>query len=148
MRVVISDLNVDGGQKLALELGGAQRCHFIKGDLSKPEDRVKLFTEGVEWARKTAQEGQDAYLSILVNNVGIQHVDSVENFPLAKWQLILDLMLTAPMHLSQLCLPDIYKGGYGRIINIGSIHSLVASVGKAAYVSAKHGLLGLTKVGF
>lgn len=149
-RVVISDINVQGGKKLESDLGGTSKCFFVKADISQATERANLVKDGQKWAKDTAiagKESRDTVISILVNNVGVQHVDPVENFPLERWQLIQDLMLTAPFHLSQMCLPDIYKLGYGRIINIGSIHSLVASVGKAAYVSAKHGLLGLTKVG-
>lgn len=150
-RVVISDINAQGGALLQRELG--PKCYFIKSDMSQASDREKLVEEAQKWAKETATasgEGEngenDTAVTILINNAGIQHVDPVERFPLSKWSFIMELMLTAPFHLSQLVLPSLYTAGYGRIINIGSIHSLVASVGKAAYVSAKHGLLGLTKV--
>ncbi|SDJ32451.1 3-hydroxybutyrate dehydrogenase [Billgrantia gudaonensis] len=84
-------------------------------------------------------------VDILVNNAGIQHVSSIEDFPEAKWRQIVDLMLTAPFLLSQACWPSMRDNGWGRIVNIASVHAQVASPGKAAYISAKHGLIGLTK---
>jgi 3-hydroxybutyrate dehydrogenase len=81
--------------------------------------------------------------SILINNAGIQHVASVKEFPIEKWDLLLKLHLTVPFQLIQNFLRQTLTTG--RIINISSVHGLVASVNKAAYVSAKHGLIGLTK---
>lgn len=83
---------------------------------------------------------------IIVNNAGIQHVSPIEDFPVEKWQLIQDLMLTAPFHIIKKVLPQMRKKGWGRIINIASVHGKVASVNKSAYVAAKHGLIGLSKV--
>jgi len=82
---------------------------------------------------------------ILVNNAGVQHVAPIEEFALAKWQLLLSLHLTAPFLLTQKLLPAMKQKKWGRIINIASVHGLVASVQKSAYVAAKHGLIGLTK---
>ncbi|KGE78103.1 3-hydroxybutyrate dehydrogenase [Halomonas salina] len=84
-------------------------------------------------------------LDILVNNAGIQHVSSIEEFPEAQWRRIIDLMLTAPFLLTQAAWPSMRENGWGRIVNVASIHAQVASPGKAAYISAKHGLIGLTK---
>ncbi|WP_136246607.1 3-hydroxybutyrate dehydrogenase [Halomonas borealis] len=84
-------------------------------------------------------------LDILVNNAGIQHVSSIEAFPEAQWRRIIDLMLTAPFLLTQAAWPSMRENGWGRIVNVASIHAQVASPGKAAYISAKHGLIGLTK---
>ncbi|RAW08834.1 D-beta-hydroxybutyrate dehydrogenase [Halomonas elongata] len=84
-------------------------------------------------------------LDILVNNAGIQHVSSIETFPEEKWRHIIDLMLTAPFLLTQAAWPSMRENGWGRIVNIASVHAQVASPGKAAYVSAKHGMIGLTK---
>lgn len=83
---------------------------------------------------------------ILVNNAGFQHVDRFEEFPVEKFRLMLDVVLTGSFLLCQALLPHMRARGYGRLIHIGSIHSLVASPYKAAYVTAKHGLLGLSKV--
>ncbi|WP_275289353.1 3-hydroxybutyrate dehydrogenase [Halomonas elongata] len=85
------------------------------------------------------------HLDILVNNAGIQHVSPIETFPEDKWRHIIDLMLTAPFLLTQAAWPSMREGGWGRIINIASVHAQVASPGKAAYVSAKHGMIGLTR---
>ncbi len=85
-------------------------------------------------------------VDILINNAGIQHVASIEAFPVAKWDAILAINLTAAFHTTRLALPSMRARDWGRIINIASVHGLVASVQKAAYVAAKHGLLGLTKV--
>ena len=84
-------------------------------------------------------------IDILVNNAGLQHVRPVEEFDEAKWDLLLATMLTAPFLLIRKLLPAMYAKGWGRVVNVGSVHSLVASAYKTAYVSAKHGLMGLTK---
>jgi len=83
---------------------------------------------------------------ILINNAGIQHVARLEDFPPEKWQLLLNVMLTGPAMLTRALLPGMRQRNFGRIINIGSIHALVASPFKSAYVAAKHGLLGFSKV--
>jgi 3-hydroxybutyrate dehydrogenase len=85
-------------------------------------------------------------IDILINNAGTQCVSPVESFPLDKWELILNLNLSAPFRLIQNILPLMREQKFGRIINIASAHGLVASKHKAAYVAAKHGLVGLTKV--
>lgn len=83
---------------------------------------------------------------VLVNNAGLQHVAPLEEFPMQRWALLVDVMLIGAARLSRAVLPGMRAGGYGRIVNIGSIHSLVASPYKSAYVAAKHGLIGLSKV--
>jgi 3-hydroxybutyrate dehydrogenase len=83
---------------------------------------------------------------VLVNNAGIQLVAPIQDFPEGKWRQILEIMLTAPFILTQAALPGMYARGWGRILNIGSVHSITASAYKSAYVAAKHGLLGLTRV--
>ena len=84
-------------------------------------------------------------IDILVNNAGIQHVSPIETFPIEKWDAIMNINLKAPFLLSQLVWPSMKKKRFGRIINMSSAHGLVASEFKSAYVSSKHGLLGLTK---
>lgn len=84
-------------------------------------------------------------IDILVNNAGLQHVNPVEHFELEKWDQPLAVMLTAPFLLIRFLIPGMYLRGWGRIVNVASVHGLVASPYKSAYVSAKHGLLGLTK---
>ena len=84
-------------------------------------------------------------IDVLVNNAGLQHVSPVEEFDPAKWDLLLAVMLTAPFLLVRALLPGMYARGWGRVINVSSVHGLIASPYKAAYVSAKHGVIGLTK---
>ncbi|QIM22560.1 3-hydroxybutyrate dehydrogenase [Phycicoccus sp. HDW14] len=85
-------------------------------------------------------------VDVLVNNAGIQHVSPLEDFPLERFDLILDLMLAAPFRLVRQSLPHMYGRGWGRVVNVSSVHGLRASAFKAAYVTAKHGLEGLSKV--
>jgi 3-hydroxybutyrate dehydrogenase len=85
-------------------------------------------------------------VDILVNNAGIQFTAPVEEFPPAKWHAILDINLSAAFHGIAAAVPQMKKQGWGRVVNIASAHGLVASTHKAAYVAAKHGLVGLTKV--
>ena len=85
-------------------------------------------------------------LDILVNNAGIQHTAPVEAFPVERWDQILAVNLSAAFHTTRLAVPGMRAQGWGRIINTASVHGLVASVRKAAYVAAKHGLVGLTRV--
>jgi 3-hydroxybutyrate dehydrogenase len=85
-------------------------------------------------------------VDVLVNNAGLQHVAALEEFPLAKWDLIVQVMLTGVARITRALLPSMRERQFGRVINIGSVHSLVASKFKSAYVSAKHGLVGFSKV--
>lgn len=127
-RVLVHDVRY--ASRLAEELGGA----YLQADLADPE--------GVEaLGRRAAEMGVD----ILVNNAGFQHIAPVEEFPLATWQKMLQVMLTAPFQLTRALLPGMKGRGWGRILNIASIHALVASPFKSAYISAKHGLVGLTR---
>src|ERR1700744_570703 len=84
-------------------------------------------------------------VDILVNNAGIQHVDPIEDFPVDKWNAIIAINLSSAFHTCRLAVPHMKKNGWGRIINVASAHALVASPFKSAYVSAKHGIAGLTK---
>lgn len=83
---------------------------------------------------------------ILVNNAGVQHTAPIEDFPADQWDRILAINLTSSFHTTRLVIPSMRKKNWGRIINIASVHGLVASVQKSAYVAAKHGMVGLTKV--
>jgi len=85
-------------------------------------------------------------VDVVINNAGVQHKDVVEKFPREKWSFVLRLNLEAPFYIAQHVLPAMYKQGWGRLIHISSAHGLVASTQKAAYVTAKHGLMGLSKV--
>ena len=104
----------------------------VGGDLSR--------RDGVEELMAAAGD-----CDIVVNNAGMQHVAPVEEFPVEKWDAILALNLTAAFHTARLAVPFMKQAGWGRIINVASAHSLTASPFKSAYVSAKHGLDGLTK---
>jgi 3-hydroxybutyrate dehydrogenase len=94
-------------------------------------------------AATVAQFGR---LDILVNNAGIQHIAPLDQFPVEKWDQILAINLSSAFHTTRLALPAMRQNGFGRIINMASAHGLVASPFKAAYVAAKHGIVGLTKV--
>lgn len=85
-------------------------------------------------------------IDVLINNAGLQHVARLEEFPQDRWDLLIDVMLNGACRLSRAVLPTMRKRGFGRIVSIGSIHSLVASSFKTAYVAAKHGLVGFSKV--
>ncbi|MBW7852486.1 MAG: 3-hydroxybutyrate dehydrogenase [Rhodospirillales bacterium] len=85
-------------------------------------------------------------VDILVNNAGIQHVSPVEEFPVERWDAVIAVNLSSAFHTIRAALPGMKRRGWGRIVNVASAHGLVASVNKAAYVAAKHGLIGLTKV--
>ena len=134
-RVTLADVDAEAGERAARELAGAR---FQRADLTSAEDCRRLVAETA-----AAAEGR---VDILINNAGIQHVAPIPEFPEAKWRQMLDLMLTAPFLLTQAALPGMYVRGWGRIVNVGSVHSLRASAFKSAYVAAKHGLLGLTRV--
>jgi 3-hydroxybutyrate dehydrogenase len=85
-------------------------------------------------------------VEVLVNNAGLQFVSRLEDFPMEKWSLLVEVMLTGVARLTRAVLPGMRERGFGRIVNTGSVHSLVASPFKSAYVAAKHGLLGFSKV--
>ena len=127
--------DVDGPKAEVAALGVKVAYHGA--DMSKP-------TEIEEMMRFAAtQFGQ---VDILVNNAGIQHVARIEEFPLEKWDAIIAINLSSAFHATRLALPAMQKTNWGRIINVASIHGLVGSVQKSAYVAAKHGVVGLTKV--
>jgi len=131
-KVVIADINADAGQAAATRLNGL----FVQADLSSASGcRTLVDTVLAHYGR----------CDILVNNAGIQHVAPIEEFPEEKWNFIIGLMLTAPFLLTKYVWPKMRENGWGRIININSAHGLRASEFKAAYISAKHGLSGLTK---
>ncbi len=132
-RVVVSDVDDATGQEMASQLGG----RYLHADLSRGEDARQLIAATI---------GAEGRVDILVNNAGIQHVAPITDFPEAKWRQIMEIMLTAPFLLTQAVLPGMYARKWGRVINIASVHALRASAYKSAYVAAKHGLLGLTRV--
>jgi 3-hydroxybutyrate dehydrogenase len=130
-RVVITDAR-ESGREVAEEVGGS----FILADLSDMETTRELCREAIE-----SEGGVD----ILVNNAGLQHIAPVEEFPDDDWARLVQIMLVAPFQLTKYVVPGMKERAWGRIINLSSIHGLVASPFKSAYVSAKHGLVGLTR---
>jgi 3-hydroxybutyrate dehydrogenase len=125
-RVVVLDLDGDAAKEVAAEVGG----EAVQADLSDlaAVDRLPLAAD------------------VLVNNAGLQHVAPMQDFPPERFSLLLRVMLEAPFRLVRAALPHMYAQGWGRIVNISSVHGLRASPYKAAYVAAKHGLEGLSKV--
>ena len=132
--IVIADLNEpDDLSNLASEV---QRALYVPTDLSKQESCQELVERVVK---------EFGSIDILVNNAGFQHISPLEDFPESVWETMLQVMLTAPFLLTKYVLPGMKQKQWGRIINMGSIHSQVASLNKAGYIAAKHGLVGLTK---
>ncbi|MFY9806554.1 MAG: 3-hydroxybutyrate dehydrogenase [Pseudonocardiaceae bacterium] len=127
--VLMVDLPGDRLEEVAAALPGASA---LPADLSVRSNVHRLASEASE-------------VDVLVNSAGLQHVSPIESFAEAQWDLVLAIMLTAPFILTKLLIGGMYERGWGRIINIASVHGLVASAHKSAYVSAKHGLVGLTK---
>jgi 3-hydroxybutyrate dehydrogenase len=97
-------------------------------------------------AMMTFAAAQFGRVDILVNNAGIQHVARIENFPIERWDAIIAINMSSAFHATRLALPAMQAADWGRIINVASIHGLVGSAEKSAYVAAKHGVVGLTKV--
>ena len=137
--IINSEEPATAGKKIAAEIAGETGAStlFCSADVSDPEDVRDLVRTAIDWT------GQ---IDILVNNAGIQHVAPIPEFPEAKWDAILAINLSAAFHATKAALPGMKTRRWGRIINIASVHGLVASPFKAAYVAAKHGLIGLTKV--
>lgn len=107
-------------------------------------DRVTPWV--VDLSDLDAHAGLPTDIDVLVNNAGIQHVAPVHEFPVEDFERIHRIMLLSPFRLVRACLPHMYAGGWGRVVNVSSVHGLRASEFKSAYVSAKHGLEGLSKV--
>lgn len=133
--IIIADLNEDAAQSAARSLA---------------EKSIRATAIAVDVSNTAQIEALPAQLSstpvdVLINNAGIQHVSALESFPADKWAFLIQVMLVGPAMLTRAFLPTMRENGYGRIINVGSIHSLVASPFKSAYVAAKHGLLGFSK---
>lgn len=131
-KVVMADINEEKLKAESERIG----ADYFKTDLSKRQDCKGLVDYTLDKYSK---------VDILINVAGIQNVSPIEDFPEDKWDFMIDLMLTAPFLLTKYVWPSMKKQKWGRIINLNSIHGLVASEFKVAYVSAKHGLSGLTK---
>lgn len=133
--LVITDLSAEAAREVCGEIiaaGGSAESHGL--DVCS-EDAVAALAGAVSRP-----------IEVLVNNAGLQHVAPLESFPPEKWERLVQVMLIGVARLTRAMLPGMRAAGFGRIINIGSIHSLVASKYKSAYVAAKHGLLGFSKV--
>ncbi|KGD96106.1 3-hydroxybutyrate dehydrogenase [Achromobacter sp. RTa] len=132
--------------------GDAAEIEKVRAGLAEKHG-VKVIYDGADLSKGSAVRDlvenavrQMGRIDILVNNAGIQHTAQIEDFPVEKWDAILALNLSAVFHGTAAALPHMKKQGFGRIINIASAHGLVASANKSAYVAAKHGVVGFTKV--
>ncbi|MBX3613867.1 MAG: 3-hydroxybutyrate dehydrogenase [Burkholderiaceae bacterium] len=132
--------------------GDAAEIERLRAELSSSFD-VDVSYEGADLSKPAEIEAMFARIAargtsvdILVNNAGIQHVAPVERFPTERWDAVIAINLSAAFHATRCALPAMQKRNWGRIVNIASTHGLVASVEKSAYVAAKHGIVGLTKV--
>ncbi|PTX58344.1 3-hydroxybutyrate dehydrogenase [Melghirimyces profundicolus] len=135
---VVADLSerdaVEAAGRIAQTTGGEASGYAV--DVAD-EEKVKTMVEQVVSSRGS--------IDVLVNNAGLQHIDKVEDFPLEKWEHLIGVMLTGPFLLTKHTVPLMKKQKYGRIINISSVHGKTASPFKSAYISAKHGVVGLTR---
>ncbi|MEL7542711.1 MAG: 3-hydroxybutyrate dehydrogenase [Pseudomonadota bacterium] len=129
--------NADALDAVAKAAGREKAVVFSPANMAKPEEIPGLID--------TAEKAFGA-ADIVINNAGIQHVEPIEDFPHEKWDAIIAINLSSAFHTTRSALPGMKSRGWGRIINTASAHSLVASPYKAAYVAAKHGIVGLTKV--
>jgi 3-hydroxybutyrate dehydrogenase len=131
-KVVIADFNSQSGNATAAQIGAS----FIQVDLSDAEQCRSLIAQAAQL---------HGSVDILVNNAGFQHISPIEEFPVEQWNKLIGVMLTAPFLLIRYAWPMMKQKGWGRVINIASVHAMVASPFKAGYISAKHGVIGLTK---
>jgi 3-hydroxybutyrate dehydrogenase len=130
--VVVADLNPETGQVIAEAIDG----HFVAANLARRADCRRLVDETLE---------RYGRIDILVNNAGFQHIDPIVDFPEDTWETMLAVMVTAPFLLTRYAWPAMQAQGWGRIVNISSVLGLVGAPFKAGYVTAKHGLIGLTR---
>ncbi|WP_080876140.1 3-hydroxybutyrate dehydrogenase [Oceanobacillus timonensis] len=137
-KVALSDVNAEKVMKAAEDLRKkGYDCFGLKCDVTSEEELKQALGDTEEkWGR----------IDVLINNAGLQHVSAVEDFPTEKFELMTKVMLVAPFMATKLIFPLMKKQGFGRIINMASINGLIGFAGKAAYNSAKHGVIGLTKV--
>lgn len=134
-RIILSDINEQNLDKACAQLKAMNiEAQGVQMDVSDPSQIATLNDKVAPYS-----------VDVLINNAGLQHVSKLEDFPADRWQLLVNIMLVGPAMLTQACLPSMRANNYGRIINIGSVHSLIASPYKSAYVAAKHGLLGFSK---
>ncbi|MCD8647139.1 3-hydroxybutyrate dehydrogenase [Clostridioides difficile] len=137
-KVMFSDINQESLNNTITELQKkGYDCMSVKCDVTKEEEINHAIDKTVE---------KYGRLDILINNAGLQHVSMIEDFPTDKFEFMIKIMLTAPFIATKKAFPIMKKQGFGRIINMASINGVIGFAGKAAYNSAKHGLIGLTKV--
>lgn len=134
--IVMNGFGDHEGPRKQIEAHGV-KTEYHGADMSKPAE--------IEAMMKFAAE-KFGGVDILVNNAGIQYVSPIEDFPTERWDAIIAINLSAAFHTTRLAVPYMRQKNWGRVINIASAHGLVASVQKSAYVAAKHGIVGLTKV--
>ena len=135
-KIVLNGFGDFEGPKAEIEALGVEVAYH-GADMSKASEIEAMMT----FAAKTFGR-----VDILVNNAGIQHVSKIEDFPIERWDAIMAINLSSAFHTTRLALPAMKAANWGRIINVASIHGLVGSAEKSAYVAAKHGVVGLTKV--
>ncbi|KZL20321.1 3-hydroxybutyrate dehydrogenase [Pseudovibrio sp. WM33] len=123
-------------ERAAIEADFGVKCVYSSADMTKPDEIHAMIHDAVKSLGS---------VDVLVNNAGIQHVEAIEHFPVDKWDAIIAINLSSAFHTIRTAVPYMHKAGWGRIINTASAHALVASPFKSAYVSAKHGIAGLTK---
>ena len=123
-------------ERARIEREFAVKAVYSPADMTKPDQIAAMVAQG---------EQVLGSVDILINNAGVQHVDPVENFPIEKWDQIIAINMSAAFHAMRAAVPGMKARGWGRIISTASAHSIVASPFKSAYVTAKHGLLGLSK---
>lgn len=123
-------------ERLAIENKYQVKALYIQADMSVPAQIRDMISQA---------ENTFGTVDILVNNAGIQHVQTIEEFPEEKWDQIVAINLTSNFHAIKACVPGMKKMGWGRIVNVSSVHGIIASPYKSAYVAAKHGVIGLTK---
>ncbi|MFO1339058.1 MAG: 3-hydroxybutyrate dehydrogenase [Burkholderiaceae bacterium] len=129
------DIEAAKAEVAKVATGGA-KVSYHGADMSKPAE--------IE-AMVKACEAEFGAVDVLVNNAGIQHVAPVDEFPVERWDAIIAINLSSAFHAMRVALPGMKARGFGRILNVASVHGLVASAQKSAYVAAKHGIIGLTK---
>jgi len=127
--------DVDGARAQVAAHG--RKVGFHGADMSQPAEIEAMMAYA---------EAEFGGVDILVNNAGIQHVAEIDRFPVERWDAIIAINLSSAFHTMRLALPGMKTRGWGRIVNVASVHGLVASTAKSAYVAAKHGIVGLTKV--
>jgi 3-hydroxybutyrate dehydrogenase len=133
--IVVSDLQRDGAAAVVASIRAAGgSAEAVAMDVGSDESVA------------AAMASVARPIDVLVNNAGLQHVAPLEDFPMARWALLVQVMLIGVARLTRAVLPGMRERGFGRVVNIGSIHSLVGSPFKSAYVAAKHGLVGFSKV--